>query len=104
MENGKTTATIAYLTLIGCLIAMTMNLEPKHHFSRFHIRQAFGIHLGFHVIAISMTFLGLSWALGLLYLLYVLILVFCIYNALAYKSKLLPFLGDKFQRWFTFIR
>ena len=27
---GKTTAIVAYLTLIGALIAITMNNEPKH--------------------------------------------------------------------------
>ena len=45
---GKTTAIVAYLTIIGAIIAITMNNEPKHEFARVHTRQAFGLHLMFH--------------------------------------------------------
>ena len=47
IQNGKTTAIVAYLTMIGALIALSMNMEPKNTFARFHIRQAFGLHLIF---------------------------------------------------------
>ena len=45
--RGKTIAIVAYLTMLGALIAITMNAEPKYEFARFHTRQAFGLHLGF---------------------------------------------------------
>jgi hypothetical protein len=36
VKEGKTTAIVAYLTIIGSLIAITMNMEPKNDFARFH--------------------------------------------------------------------
>ena len=57
-KPGKTTAIVAYITIIGCLIAITMNIEPKNAFARFHIRQAFGIHVLFHALAILLTYSG----------------------------------------------
>lgn len=58
---GKTTAVVAYITIVGCLIAITMNIEPKNTFARFHIRQAFGIHILFHVLAILLTYTELVY-------------------------------------------
>ena len=49
---GKNIAVIAYLTIIGAIIALFMNNEPKHTFARVHTRQAFGLHLMFHGFAI----------------------------------------------------
>ena len=45
IKNGKTSAIVAYLTMLGAIIAIFMNMEPKNPFARFHIRQAFGIFL-----------------------------------------------------------
>ena len=49
---GKTTAIVAYFTLIGSLIALSMNNDPKHEFARFHTRQAFGLHIMFLGLAL----------------------------------------------------
>ena len=54
-KKGRTMAIIAYLTIVGCLIAITMNMESKNTFSRFHIRQAFGIHIFYHALAIILS-------------------------------------------------
>ena len=103
-KEGKTVAIIAYLTIVGCLIAITMNLEPKNPFSRFHIRQAFGIHVLYHVLAIALSYLGMAWAAILLFLVYLLIWGFGFIHAMNGKKKPLPILGDSFQKWFTFIQ
>ena len=103
-KKGKTVAIIAYLTIVGCLIAITMNLEPKNPFSRFHIRQAFGIHVLYHVLAIALSYLGMAWAAILLFLVYLLIWGFGFIHAMNGKKKTLPILGDSFQKWFTFIQ
>lgn len=102
-KNGKTVAIIAYFTIIGCLIAITMNMEPKNTFARFHIRQAFGIHLLYHGLAIALSMLGFIWVSLALFFFYLLIWGFGFINALNEKSKPLPVLGDYFQKWFTFI-
>lgn len=102
--RGKTTAIVAYLTLLGAIIAITMNAEPKHDFARFHTRQAFGLHLGFLGFAL---FLSQWWNLYAWIGLYTCYLVLWIYGFLAAVQGLkrsVPLVGDYFQRWFLFIK
>ena len=60
IKNGKTSAIVAYLTMLGAIIAIFMNMEPKNPFARFHIRQAFGIFLTFFALGFLVSFLN-SW-------------------------------------------
>ncbi|WP_127020195.1 hypothetical protein [Flagellimonas beolgyonensis] len=103
VETGKTTAIVAYITIVGCLIALTMNLEPKNAFARFHIRQAFGIHILFHALAIILTYTEIVYLAFPIYILYFALWNFGFLQALNGKTKPLPFLGAYFQKWFTFI-
>jgi uncharacterized membrane protein len=103
VETGKTTAIVAYITIVGCLIALTMNLEPKNAFARFHIRQAFGIHILFHALAIILTYTGIVYLALPIYILYFVLWIFGFLQALNGKTKPLPVLGAYFQKWFTFI-
>ena len=41
-DNGKNTAIISYLTIIGTIIAIILNNDKKNDFASFHIRQALG--------------------------------------------------------------
>lgn len=100
---GKTAAIVAYFTIVGSLIAITMNLEPKNAFARFHIRQAFGIHLLFHALAIGLSFTGIAYASLVLFLLYLILWGFGFMQALNGNKKEIPLLGSYFQKWFTFI-
>ncbi|MBO0323344.1 hypothetical protein J0X14_13630 [Muricauda sp. CAU 1633] len=100
---GRTTAIVAYITIVGCLIAITMNMEPKNAFARFHIRQAFGIHLVFHALAIALTFMGIVYLSIPLYLFYLVLWGYGFLQALNEKTQPLPVLGSYFQKWFTFI-
>ena len=48
IEQGKQTAIVSYLTIIGAVIAIFMNQEEnRSEFASFHIRQALGIFLTF---------------------------------------------------------
>ncbi|NAY91057.1 hypothetical protein GTQ34_03915 [Muricauda sp. JGD-17] len=102
-KAGKTTAIVAYITLVGCLIAITMNMEPKNAFARFHIRQAFGIHLLFHALAIVLSFAEIVFLSIPLYLFYLVLWGYGFIQALNEKYRALPLLGSYFQKWFTFI-
>jgi len=101
---GKTTAIVSYLTIVGALIAITMNLEPKHAFARFHTRQAFGLHLTFIACSLflSVTFDWYVWV-GL-YIFYFILWIYGFYAAITDKTTLLPLVGTYFQKWFTFIQ
>lgn len=43
IEEGKTIALIAYLTVIGLIIAFVMNNDKKNPFAIYHIRQVIGL-------------------------------------------------------------
>lgn len=100
---GKTTAIVAYITIVGCLIAITMNIEPRNAFARFHIRQAFGIHILFHALAILLTYTGLAYLSIPIYIFYLVIWVYGFLQVLNKTTKPLPVVGKYFQQWFTFI-
>ncbi|MEO9511648.1 MAG: hypothetical protein ABJN84_09145 [Flavobacteriaceae bacterium] len=103
IDSGKTKAIIAYVTIIGSLIAITMNMEPKNSFARFHIRQAFGIHLIYHSFAIFLNYSHVNSGWLLLYAFYIVSLGYGLFGAINQKQQLLPLLGQYFQKWFTFI-
>ncbi|MFX0557999.1 hypothetical protein ACOCEA_14460 [Maribacter sp. CXY002] len=101
---GKTTGLVAYMTMIGAIIAIFMNLEPKNDFARFHIRQAFGLHLMFHAFALFSSVWYSQYALYGLYLCYVVLWVYGFLGAINNKKQVVPIVGPYFQKWFTFIQ
>ncbi|SIQ74480.1 hypothetical protein [Maribacter ulvicola] len=100
---GKTTAIVAYLTIVGALIAISMNSEPKDKFARFHIRQAFGLHITFIGFAIFNAQWGNAYGFYGLYIFYIVLWFYAFLGLLAYKEQAVPVLGPYFQKWFTFI-
>ena len=103
VKEGKTTAVVAYLTIVGALIAITMNMEPKNEFARFHTRQAFGLHLLFHGFALFSSVWFNKYGLYGLYLCYFILWIYGFLGALNDKKRIVPAIGPYFQKWFTFI-
>ncbi|MBP2832721.1 hypothetical protein J8281_11040 [Aquimarina sp. U1-2] len=102
-KQGKTSAIVAYITIIGTIIAFFMNNDTKNQFASFHIRQALGIHISFYVIGALVTFFD-SWPISLAFYIFIFILwIFGLLTALKEEQKPVPFLGPYFQQWFTFI-
>ena len=103
-DNGKTVGIIAYLTLIGWIIALVMHNGNKTDLGAFHIRQMLGIAIvGFllwalnFVLAIAIGSTILGWIIQLV------ILVFWLLGfigALQGEKKPVPVLGTQFQEWF----
>lgn len=100
IADGKNTAIISYLWIIGLLIAFIMNQNKRNRFAAFHIRQSLGISLfsfGLSLITKfgipifgSILFLGLFvlWVIGLL-------------SAIKGEEKPVPLVGELFQNWFS---
>ncbi len=103
-KEGKTTAIVAYLTMVGALIAMSMNSDPKHDFARFHTRQAFGLHLFFLGFALFLSQWFNAYAWYGLYICYIVLWGYGFIGALTDKTNPVPVLGPYFQKWFTFIQ
>ena len=99
--EGKTAATIAYITIIGLIIAFVMNNDKKNAFASYHIKQSLGLALtGFALGVIGMIPI-LGWIInlfGLFVLLYMWIMG--LVNAINGQEKAVPILGNKYIEWF----
>ena len=103
-QQDKKIAIISYFTIIGAVIAISMNNEPKHDFARFHTRQAFGLHLLFHALALFLSQWFSEYAWYGLYVFYLVLWGYGFTGAINYKKQEMPIVGPLFQKWFTFIQ
>ncbi|MEA1787210.1 hypothetical protein U1E44_14000 [Arenibacter sp. GZD96] len=103
MQNttDKNMAIIAYITVVGLIIAFISNKDKKDAFTSFHIKQSLGLALtGLALGIISLIpILGwIIWIIGVFVVLYM--WVMGLMNAINGKEKTVPFLGDKYGEWF----
>lgn len=99
--EGKSTATIAYITIIGLIVAYIQNNEKKNAFAFFHIRQSFGLcitGLALGIIAMIPILGWIIYIIGIFVLIYMWIMG--LMNAINGKEKTVPFLGNKYEEWF----
>ncbi len=102
-EQGKTTAIVAYLTIIGTIIAYFMNNESKNPFASFHIRQALGIHITFYVLGVIIGMFD-SWLITWSFWIFIAVLgVYGLVGAFQGEQREVPLLGTYFQKWFSTI-
>ncbi|MHA7059062.1 DUF4870 domain-containing protein [Aquimarina sp. M1] len=103
-KQGKTAAIVAYITLIGTIIAFFMNQDDKNKFASFHIRQALGINIGFYLLGALVSMFD-SWIISSSFYIFILVLwVYGLITAAREEQKTVPFVGLYFQEWFTFIK
>lgn len=102
-ENGKTPAIVAYLTIIGTIIAYFMNNENKNSFASFHIRQALGIHITYFLLGALVSIFD-SWMISYSFWIFIIILWgYGLITAIRGEQKEVPLLGIQFQKWFSTI-
>ncbi len=100
-SEGKTTAIIAYITLIGLIIAFVMNSEKKNKFAQYHIRQSLGLALSGLVLGAIGLIPILGWIINILgFFVMVYMWVMGLMNAINEKQKPVPILGKKYEEWF----
>ena len=75
-ETGKTAAIVAYLTIIGTIIAYFMNNDTKNSFSSFHIQQSLGLHITFYLLGAFVSIFD-SWIIS--YAFWIFIIILCVY-------------------------
>lgn len=102
-EEGKTTAIVAYITIIGTIIAYFMNLDPKNPFASFHIRQAFGLHITFYLLGALMGMINSGFIVGAFYVFFFVLWIYGLWAAIQGEMKEIPVLGPLFQKWFSTI-
>ena len=99
-QNAKNTATIAYLTIIGTIVALIMNSENKNDFSSFHIRQALGLFLSFFLLGYFVGYANSWTATFAFYIFYFILWIFGFLGALQGQKKEIPVVGAFFQQLF----
>lgn len=101
-NDGKQIGMIAYLTVIGLIIAFVMNSEKKSEFAQYHIRQMLGLFisgvaigligiipfLGWLIVIVGVFVLFYMWVMGLI-------------AAINGQMKPMPILGKKYEEWFA---
>lgn len=101
--QAKTTAIVAYITIIGTIIAYFMNLDTKDRFASFHIRQAFGINITFYLIGALMGMFDQGFIIGAFYLFFIVLWGYGLVMAIKGEAREVPLLGPLFQKWFSTI-
>ncbi|SHI75483.1 Uncharacterized membrane protein [Mesonia phycicola] len=101
IKHGKSNAIVAYFTIIGCIIAIFMNMESKNKFASFHIKQALGIHILYFLLLALVSGFN-SWLITFSFWLFVFILwVYGFIGALQGRKTIIPLVGEYFQKWFN---
>lgn len=101
IEEGKTIAIIAYITIFGLLIAFIMNNDKKNSFAAYHLRQSLGLGATGLALSVINVIPILGWIISILGTVFLIVLwVIGLMGALNGKEKPVPILGAKFQEWF----
>lgn len=100
VEEGKTLALVAYLTLIGTLIAFFMNQDKRNSFTTFHVRQALGLGLLYIAIGYIVSSLDSMMVSMSFWVFFSVLFLYGIFGAITGKENKIPMLGDLFQKLF----
>ncbi|MGR7814180.1 DUF4870 domain-containing protein [Lacinutrix undariae] len=103
IKEGKKLAVVSYLTFIGLIISIVMNLEKRNEFTFFHIRQMLGL-IVMLLLSNSVEKYINSWAGTVLWAVTLLCWIFGIVMAIKEEAKPIPVVGEFFQKWFSSVK
>jgi uncharacterized membrane protein len=100
-NEGKNTAIIAYITIIGLIIAFVMNSDKKSDFAAYHIKQSLGLALTGLALGIIGMIPILGWIINLIGIFVLLFMwIMGLVNAINGQEKPVPILGANYLEWF----
>jgi uncharacterized membrane protein len=99
IQEGKTLAIVSYLTFVGLIIAIIMNLERRNPFTLFHIRQMLGLIIMLISSNIVEAYVN-SWLGTIFWIITFVSWLFGLFYAIKGEARLIPMIGEKFQEWF----
>ncbi len=103
VPQGKSKAIIAYITIVGLFIAISMNKDEPHEFASWHIKNMFGLTLMFFV-SVAMSYQQyLIWFGAVFFYGSLLFWTISLIMALLNRKAGIPWLSDKFADWFKFL-
>jgi len=100
-NEGRTFAIVAYITIIGTVIAYFMNRDKNNSFVVFHVRQALGLWLlqfllGYFIGAFNSWMVTMSF-----WIVFIVLFIYGIIGAASGKRNEVPILGPFFQKLFS---
>jgi len=104
IKEGKTMSIVAYLTIIGSIVALLINNNKKNPFTAFHVRQGLGLCLTYMLLG---YFIGNfdNWSVSLGFWIGFSVLFFYgLIGAVSGKMNEVPLLGPFYQKIFSSIR
>ncbi len=105
VTEKSNTAVIAYLTIIGLIIAFVLNNDKKEPFASYHIRQSLGLMITGVLLSIVNVIPILGWLISIVGFFFILYLwIMGLINAINGREKAVPILGNKFAIWFKSIQ
>lgn len=100
ISEGKVAAILAYITIIGLIIAFVMNTSKKNEFASFHIRQGLGLGLTGFAFSLLFRFVDVPFLPSIISIGILVLVILGIIGAVQGERKLVPVLGPYFQDWF----
>ena len=100
--QARKKAIIAYITIVGMFIAMSMNSDHKHFFSTQHIKNMFGLSL-IWLCSQVITFYVNAYAGDCLFFVALLLTIYSLIRATQNKLPNIPIISALFVKWFTFL-
>ena len=101
-ESGKFLSVIAYITIIGVLVAYFLNQDKKKKsdLTSFHVKQALGLWLLFFTIGYIVSGFSNITITYSLWVAFSVLFLYGIFGALSGKENKIPLLGHFFQNIF----
>ncbi len=99
IQEGKTLAIVSYLTFVGLIIAIIMNLERRNPFTFYHVRQMLGLIIML-IFQIWWKPMENSWLGTSFWIVTFVCWLFGLFYAAKGEARPIPVIGEKFQEWF----
>lgn len=93
-DLGRLVAIFSYITIVGWILALILNINNKTSLGSFHVRQA---------LLLQIAWLVLSWIPLIGWVIAIVIFIFWIMGlvyAISGKEKEVPIIGPASQQWF----
>ena len=91
-DNAKLVAVLSYITLIGWIIALILNMQNKSRLGSFHLRQAL-------IPVLFLYFFRMNWVWIVSLIAFILVVVGLI-AAINGEQRELPLIGEYAEKWF----
>ncbi len=101
IEEGKNMAVVAYLTIIGAVIALIMNNDKKNPFTAFHVRQGLGLCLTFMIMGYFIGYFNDFKITIAFWIGFGVLFFFGLIGAISGKMQQVPLLGAFYQKIFS---